>query len=136
MLIYRYIKLIRQVIPMKLQESGEMYLETILILKNRFGYVRSIDIARELDVSKPSVSRAISLLRENGYVTFDPNGMILLTEKGQAIAEKIYERHNALSKCLVLLGVSEETAAADACRIEHVISEETFDRIKDFIAKN
>lgn len=121
---------------MKLQESGEMYLETILILKNRFGYVRSIDIARELDVSKPSVSRAISLLRENGYVTFDPNGMILLTEKGQAIAEKIYERHNALSKCLVLLGVSEETAAADACRIEHVISEETFDRIKDFIAKN
>lgn len=121
---------------MELHESGEMYLETVLVLKKRFGYVRSIDIARELNVSKPSVSRAVSLLRENGYVTFDPNGMILLTEKGQAIAEKIYERHNALSKCLVLLGVSEETAAADACRIEHVISEETFDKIKEFIAKH
>lgn len=120
---------------MKLQESGEMYLETILILKRRFGYVRSIDVARELNVSKPSVSRAVSLLRENGYIAFDPNGMILLTDKGQEIAEKIYERHNVLSRCLELLGVSAETAAADACRIEHVISEETFDKIKEHIAK-
>ncbi len=120
---------------MKLQESGEMYLETILILKNRFGYVRSIDIARELGVSKPSVSRAVSLLRENDYVTFDPNGMILLTDKGQGVAEKIYERHNVLSRCLEMLGVSADAAAADACRIEHVISEETFSKIKEHVAK-
>lgn len=116
-----------------MQESGEMYLETILVLKNRFGYVRSIDIAHELNFSKPSVSRAISLLRENDYVTFDPNGMILLTDKGRNVAEKIYERHNVLTKCLVILGVSEEHASADACRIEHVISDETFAKIKEFV---
>ena len=120
---------------MKLQESGEMYLETILILKKRFGYVRSIDIAHELNFSKPSVSRAISLLRENGYVTFDPNGMILLTDKGQEVAEKIYERHNVLTHCLELLGVNSDTAAEDACRIEHIISDETFAKIKEHIAK-
>ncbi len=120
---------------MKLQESGEMYLETILILKKRFGYVRSIDIARELNFSKPSVSRAISLLRENDYVTFDPNGMILLTEKGREVAEKIYERHNVLGDFLELLGVSEEHATADACRIEHVISDETFAKIKEYVNK-
>ncbi len=119
---------------MKLQESGEMYLETILVLKKRFGYVRSIDIARELGVSKPSVSRAVSLLRENDYVAFDPNGMILLTDKGRGVAEKIYERHNVLSRCLEGLGVSADTAAADACRIEHVISEETFSKIKEYVA--
>lgn len=118
---------------MKLQESGEMYLETILVLKQRFGYVRSIDIAHELNFSKPSVSRAISLLRENDYVTFDPNGMILLTEKGMEVAEKIYERHNVLTTFLMSLGVSEEHAAADACRIEHVISDETFAKIKEYI---
>ncbi|MCI5604639.1 MAG: metal-dependent transcriptional regulator [Clostridia bacterium] len=118
---------------MQLHESGEMYLETILILKERFGYVRSIDIAHELNFSKPSVSRAISLLRENDYVTFDPNGMILLTEKGQIVAEKIYERHNVLTRCLMALGVSEENASADACRIEHVISEETFLKIKNHL---
>ncbi len=117
---------------MKLQESGEMYLETILVLKQRFGYVRSIDIAHELNFSKPSVSRAISLLRENDYVTFDPNGMILLTEKGMEVAEKIYERHNVLTTFLMSLGVSEEHAAADACRIEHVISDETFTKIKEY----
>ena len=121
---------------MKLQESGEMYLETILVLRKRFGYVRSIDIAHELNFSKPSVSRAISLLRENDYVTFDPNGMILLTEKGQEVAEKIYERHNVLSKCLMSLGISEEHATADACRIEHVISDETFEKIKEYVNKN
>ena len=120
---------------MKLQESGEMYLETILVLKERFGYVRAVDIAHELNFSKPSVSRAISLLRENGYVTFDPNGMILLTEKGQEVAENIYERHNALCRCLVALGVSEETAEADACRIEHVISEETFTKLKEHLSE-
>lgn len=121
---------------MKLQESGEMYLETILILKKRFGYVRSIDVARELNFSKPSVSRAVSLLRENDYITFDPNGMLLLTEKGQEIAEMIYERHEVLSRCLFAIGVSEETAAADACRIEHVISEETFEKIKEYASNH
>lgn len=120
---------------MKLQESGEMYLETILVLKQRFGYVRSIDIAHELNFSKPSVSRAISLLRENDYVTFDPNGMILLTEKGMEVAEKIYERHNVLTTFLMSLDVSEEHAVADACRIEHVISDETFAKIKEYVNK-
>lgn len=121
---------------MKLQESGEMYLETILVLKERFGYVRAIDIAHELNFSKPSVSRAISLLRENGYVTFDPNGMILLTEQGQEVAEKIYERHNTLCRYFIALGISEETAEADACRIEHVISEETFTKLKEHMSQH
>ncbi|MCI8404568.1 MAG: metal-dependent transcriptional regulator [Clostridia bacterium] len=115
---------------MELHESGEMYLETILILKNRFGYVRSIDIANEMNVSKPSVSRAVGLLKDNGYITFDPNGMILLTDTGRFVAEKIYERHNILSQFLAALGVSDETAARDACKIEHIISDETFDIIK------
>ena len=120
---------------MELHESGEMYLETILILKNRFGYVRSIDIAHELGYSKPSVSRAVSLLTENDYITYDPNGMILLTEKGSEIAESIYERHKVLSKYLISLGVSEDTAQRDACRMEHVISPETFDIIKKALAE-
>ena len=119
---------------MKMQESGENYLETILILKQEKGYVRSIDIAQKLDFSKPSVSRAMNLLRTNGYITMDPKeGWIELTEKGRGVAERIYERHQLLSKWLTALGVSEETAAADACRIEHVISEETFDRMKEHI---
>ncbi len=120
---------------MELHESGEMYLETILILKNRFGYVRSIDIAHELGYSKPSVSRAVSLLKEKDYITYDPNGMILLTEKGSEIAESIYERHKVLSKYLISLGVSEDTAQRDACRMEHVISPETFDIIKKALAE-
>lgn len=115
---------------MKLLESGEMYLETILILKNKFGYVRSIDIAREMNYSKPSVSRAVALLKEDGYIENDPHGMILLTEKGLEIAEKIYDRHTTLTKYLVSLGVDEETAQHDACKIEHVISQKSFDRIK------
>ena len=115
---------------MKLMESGEMYLETILILKNKFGYVRSIDIAHEMNFSKPSVSRAIALLKDDGYVTNDPHGMILLTDKGLAIAEKIYDRHKTLTKYLVSLGVSEETAQTDACRIEHIISDESFEKIR------
>ncbi len=115
---------------MELHESGEMYLETILILKNRFGYVRSIDIANEMGVSKPSVSRAVGLLKDNGYIAFDPNGMILLTESGKTVADKIYERHKLLTKFLTSLGVSGETAARDACKIEHVISDETFSLLK------
>jgi Mn-dependent DtxR family transcriptional regulator len=116
---------------MKLLESGEMYLETILVLKNKYGYVRSIDIAKEMNYSKPSVSRAVTLLKEDGYIENDPHGMILLTDKGMAVAEKIYDRHKTLTKYLVWLGVSEETAQSDACRIEHVISQESFDKIKE-----
>ncbi len=116
---------------MELHESGEMYLETILILKKRFGYVRSIDIANEMGVSKPSVSRAIALLKENGYITFDPNGMILLTESGKTVADKVYEKHLFLTDFLTSIGVSEETAAHDACKIEHVISDETFSALKN-----
>lgn len=121
---------------MKLQESGENYLETILILKNRFGYVRPIDIANEMGFSKPSVSRAVSILKENGYVTSDPNGMLLLTETGQAIAEEIYERHRVLTHFLVSLGVDEKIAAEDACRMEHAISHESFEKLKQFITKH
>lgn len=116
---------------MKLLESGEMYLETILILKNRYGYVRSIDIANELKYSKPSVSRAMSILKENGYITNDPHGMILLTDKGMEIASSIYDRHKTLTSYLISLGVSEETAQTDACRMEHVISNETLQKIKE-----
>lgn len=120
---------------MELHESGEMYLETILILKNRFGYVRSIDIANEMKVSKPSVSRAVGLLKDNGYITFDPNGMILLTETGMEIADKIYERHTVLSRYLTAIGVSEETASKDACKIEHIISDETFRILKQRLSE-
>lgn len=122
---------------MKMQESGENYLETILVLKQEKGYVRSIDIAVKLDFSKPSVSRAMSLLRENGYITMDPKeGWIELTQSGSEIAERIYERHQVISKWLMDLGVAEQTATTDACRIEHVISPETFDKIKEHIAKD
>jgi len=120
---------------MELHESGEMYLETILLLKNKFGYVRSIDIARELGYSKPSVSRAVALLRENEYVGLDPNGMILLTDKGRAVAEHIYDRHTHLTQFLESIGVSPEVAEEDACRIEHVISDETLDAIKKQLNK-
>ena len=117
-----------------MQESGENYLETILMLKQEKGYVRSIDIAQKLDFSKPSVSRAVGLLRENGYITMDPKeGWIELTDKGRAVAERMYERHQLLSQWLMALGVSEAVAVSDACRIEHVISEETFERMKAHI---
>ena len=116
---------------MKMHASGENYLETILILKREKGYVRSIDIATKMDFSKPSVSRAVGLLRENGYITMDPKeGWIELTEQGREIAERMYERHDLISRWLMALGVSAETAAEDACRIEHDLSEETFEKIK------
>lgn len=120
---------------MRLLESGEMYLETILLLKNKYGYVRSVDIAKELNYSKPSVSRAVSLLREDGYITNDPHGMILLTEKGEKMASKIYDRHETLTKFLVKIGVSDETAQQDACKIEHIISDESFEKIKEIVSK-
>lgn len=115
---------------MKIQESAENYLETILILKNKNGAVRSIDIANELGFSKPSVSVAMKNLRENGYIEVDSSGYITLFDSGRQIAEKIYERHTTLSKWLVSLGVDAKTAAEDACRIEHIISSESFEAIK------
>ena len=119
---------------MKIQESAENYLETILMLKEEKGAVRSVDIARKMDFSKPSISRAMSLLRENGYITMAKEGLINLTDAGMEIASRIYERHRLLSKWLVALGVSPETAAEDACRIEHDVSDETFQKIKEHIA--
>ena len=115
---------------MKIQESAENYLETILILKNKNGAVRSIDIANELGFSKPSVSVAMKNLRENGYIEVDSSGYITLLDSGRRIAEKIYERHTTLSKWLVSLGGCPKTAAEDACRIEHIISSESFEAIK------
>lgn len=122
---------------MKIQESAENYLEAILVLKQEKGLVRSIDIAHHLEFSKPSVSRAMSLLRENGYVTMERDGgWIELTQAGREIAERIYERHQLVRDWLIALGVSPETAAEDACRIEHDISEESFERLKEHILKH
>lgn len=121
---------------MKLQESGENYLEMILILENETGYVRSIDIAHGLSFTKPSVSRAMSIFRKAGHIIMDKEGRIELTESGRQIAERIYDRHRLLTKWLTAIGVGEETAAADACRMEHVISEETFDRIREHVKSN
>ena len=118
---------------MKIQESAENYLESILMLKEEKGFVRSIDIAHHMDFSKPSISRAMGLLRENGYITMDKDGFINLTEAGMEVASRIYERHRLLTQWLTALGVSPETAAEDACRIEHDISEETFLRLKQHI---
>ena len=115
---------------MKIQESAENYLETILVLQKRNGNVRSIDIANELGYSKPSVSVAMKSLRLGGYIRVDPEGSIHLLDDGRAIAEKIYERHTLLSEWLTNMGVDPEIAAEDACRIEHVISAETFDALK------
>lgn len=120
---------------MKILESGENYLETILMLKESKGSVRSIDIVRQMNFSKPSVSRAMSLLRENGYITMDKEGWIQLTESGMEIASRIYERHRLLTKWLMALGVSPEVAAEDACRMEHDISNETFEKLKAHIEK-
>ena len=115
---------------MKIQESAENYLETILTLQKNNGSVRSIDIANEMGFSKPSVSVAMKNLRENLYIEIDSNGYIVLTNKGKVIAEKIYERHTLLTDWLISLGVSPEVAAEDACRMEHVVSEESFAAIK------
>ena len=115
---------------MKIQESAENYLETILVLSKRKPQVRSIDIAHELSFSKPSVSVAMKNLRLNGYIHMDQEGYITLTPARLAIAHKIYERHQLLSRWLVALGVNPDTAAEDACRMEHVISSESFEAIK------
>ena len=118
---------------MHLQESGEMYLETIWILSRKSNAVRSIDVSEYMNFSKPSVSRAIGLLKQGGYVLMDEEGFLTLTEAGAEIAGKIYERHQVLTKCLIRLGVSPETAVTDACKVEHDISDETFDAIKRHI---
>lgn len=117
--------------PLKMQESPEDYLETIYMLSLHSSEVRSIDVARHLGYSKPSVSVAMKRLRENGYVNMDDNNLLTLTESGLAIARSIYERHQVISGYLMSIGVSEETALKDACRIEHVLSEETFHKIKE-----
>lgn len=118
---------------MKIHESAENYLETILMIKNKKGAVRSIDIATELGFSKPSVSIAMKNLRENGYIEVDGNGYITLLEEGEKIANTMYERHTTLSNWLMSLGVDEKTAVEDACKIEHVISSESFKAIKKLI---
>jgi DtxR family Mn-dependent transcriptional regulator len=120
---------------LKIYESAENYLETILILKKKNNAVRSIDIVNELEYTKPSVSVAMKNLRENGYIEMDDDGYIKLTDKGLKIAEKIYERHKFLSDWLIKLGVDENTAIEDACRMEHVISSETFEAIKEFVRR-
>ena len=114
---------------MALQESGEMYLETILILSRRGGCVRSVDISEYMGYSKPSVSRAVGLLKAGNYITMDDDGHITLTEMGQTTAEKIMRRHELLTELLVSLGVDRTVAAADACKMEHVISDETYEAI-------
>ena len=121
---------------MRIKESAENYLETILMLKTKNGSVRSIDIANELGFTKASVSVAMKSFREEGYVTVDDAGSISLTKKGLNIAEKMYERHKVITKFLIELGVSEETAESDSCKIEHDISNESFEKIKEFLDKN
>ena len=118
---------------MSIHESGEMYLETIYVLQRKSGSVRSVDISEHMGYSKPSVSRAVGLLKNGGYITVEKDGAISLTPSGLAVAQKIYERHTVLSSLLVHLGVDEETAAEDACRLEHAISDASFEAIKKHI---
>ena len=115
---------------MHLQESGEMYLETIFVLSQSSNCVRSIDVAERMGYSKPSVSRAMGLLKQGGYVVADKDGYLTLTDSGKEMAQKIFERHLVLTKFLTSMGVSQEVAAEDACKIEHVISEESFEALK------
>ena len=120
---------------MHLQESGEMYLETIYVLSKK-GVVRSLDVAEHMGFSKPSVSRAVGLLKQGGYLLMDKDGYLTLTDAGLEVAHKIYERHTVLSNLLIRIGVSEEVAVEDACKLEHDISDETFAAIKEHVVKN
>ena len=115
---------------MALLESGEMYLETILVLSRKLPQVRSIDVADEMGYSKPSISRAMGILKNGGYIDIDHSGFITLTDSGRSLAENIYDRHKILTQALLNIGVDEKTATEDACRVEHYISEETFQAIK------
>lgn len=119
---------------MRIKESAENYLETILMLTNNKKYVRSIDIANELGFSKASVSVAMKSFREEGYIVIEKDGGISLTEKGLLIAERVCERHNVIARALMRIGVSEETAYTDSCKIEHDISEESFEKLKEYLA--
>ena len=118
---------------MSVHESGEMYLEAIYVLHEKTGFVRSIDISEYLGYSKPSVSRAMGILRSGEYIQVDTDGGITLTEKGQDIARKIYARHKLLTDLLVRIGVSEKTAAEDACKLEHAISDESFEALQKYL---
>lgn len=121
---------------MQIQESGEMYLETIHVLLKKNGRVRSVDVSEHMGYSKPSVSRAMGLLRSGGYITVDPDGYISLTAEGLALADKIYQRHTMLTQLLVTLGVDAATAAEDACKMEHAISDTSMAAIQKFIENN
>ena len=121
---------------MAIHESGEMYLETIHVLQKKNGAVRSIDISEHMGYSKPSVSRAVGLLKKDGYITVDKDGYITLTQSGESVAQQIYERHTVLSRMLIALGVDPEVAAEDACKLEHAISNESFEAIKRHLDAN
>lgn len=121
---------------MAVHESGEMYLEAILVLQEKSGHVRSVDVGEYLGYSKPSVSRGMSLLRKDGHITMDRDGAIHLTDSGREIAEKIYERHTFISALLIKAGVPEEIAVADACKLEHVISDVSFQAFKKYIQEH
>ncbi len=121
---------------MRLQESGEMYLESIFVLSKKLGAVRSIDISEYMGYSKPSVSRAVSLLKNGGYIVMNEENLITLTESGLEIAQKIYDRHTLLTDLLTRLGVSKETAAEDACKMEHAISDESFEAIRKHLIEH
>lgn len=121
---------------MPLKPSGEMYLETIYVLCKQKSAVRSVDVAEHMNYSKPSVCRGVGLLKKDNYISIDKDGYISLTEKGLVLANKIFERHTVLSKALTMLGVDEETAAEDACKIEHVISDRSFNSLKKYIEEN
>ena len=120
---------------MKIYQSAEDYLEAILTLREKHGSVRSIDVANDLSVSKPSVSIAMKKLRESGHVKMDENGLLTLTEEGEQVARRILERHQVLTRMLEIMGVDGETAAEEACEIEHCISDSTFDKIREYLAK-
>ena len=121
---------------MKIMESAENYLETILVLKNKSGCVRSIDVANELGFTKPSVSIAMKQLRENGYITVSEDGSLNLTQKGIEVAERVFERHTIIAKALMALGVDEETAYSDSCKIEHHISDMSVEKIKEHMLRH
>ena len=121
---------------MRLQESGEMYLETIYMLSKTMDTVRSIDVVEHMGYSKPSVSRAVGLLKSGGYLTMEDNGALVLTEEGRAIGEKIYARHTVLTQLLMQMGVDRQTATEDACKMEHAISDTTFEAIQKHMQKH
>ena len=121
---------------MVIHQSAEDYLESILVLQEKYGQVRSIDIVNLLGYSKPSVSIAMKKLRESGYISMSSDGLITLNESGMEIAKQVYSRHKVITKLFVLMGVSQEVAAEDACRVEHDLSQETFERIRDFVREN